>query len=272
MTPSADPLPSDFAAALAAARGPLGAIGRRVLYFEVIGSTNYVALELAAEAGSHGTVVIADRQTAGRGRRRRTWHSPHGAGLYVSVVLDAQGAGADPRRATGLTTLAAGVAVADGIEVATGLAPQIKWPNDLIVGRRKLAGILAESTGERERIVLGYGINVARAPLPPEVAGRATSLEGELGRPVDRAHVLAATLVELGRRHGDLMEGRFDAILDRWRARSPWSRGVRVTWTTPEGVRSGVTAGIADDGALLVRVADRIERLVGGEITCAWEG
>jgi len=172
-----------------------------------------------------------------------------------------------------LTTVAAGVALSEGIEAAAALRVDLKWPNDLCVARRKLGGILAEGTvssgpGEAiaDAVVLGYGINVAAMAFPPDLAGRATSLEIELGRPIDRALVLAETLAGLARRYDDLLDGRFDAILDEWRARSPSGRGAIVSFTTPSGAQTGVTEGIDDRGALLVRVSGRIERIVAGEL------
>jgi BirA family biotin operon repressor/biotin-[acetyl-CoA-carboxylase] ligase len=101
---------------------------------------------------------------------------------------------------------------------------------------------------------------------PPELKSRATSLERELGRPIDRALLFVETLAAVVRRYDDLIAGRFDAILDAWRERSPGSRGRRVTWETPTGVRSGITAGIDEQGALLVTVGDRVERLIAGEV------
>jgi BirA family biotin operon repressor/biotin-[acetyl-CoA-carboxylase] ligase len=212
----------------------------------------------------HRAVVVAAQQTAGRGRRGHTWFSPPGAGLYVSVVLAPATARVDPRRATMLLTLAAGVAIAEGIESASGLAVDLKWPNDLLVARRKLAGILAEGNGEL--VVVGYGINVRSSAFPPELQDRATSLESELGREADADHVLAETLAALSHRYDDLLDGRFDAILDAWRARAPRATGSHVTWMTNDGPRSGVTAGIDDDGALLVRAGDQLERIVSGEV------
>jgi BirA family biotin operon repressor/biotin-[acetyl-CoA-carboxylase] ligase len=228
-------------------------------HLATVGSTNDVAASLPA-----GSVVVADAQTGGRGRRGHTWFSPPGAGLYVSVVVAPATARVDPPRATMLLTLAAGVAVAEGVEAATGLAVDLKWPNDLLVARRKLAGILAEHHGAS--VVLGYGINVSTAAFPPELGDRATSLESELGREVDRDLVLAATLAALERRYDDLLDGRFDAILDAWRRLAPGASGARVIWTTPAGTESGVTAGIDAQGALLVRVGDRTERIVSGEV------
>lgn len=225
-----------------------------------------------AAAGDHeGAVVVADQQTAGRGRRGHTWFSPSGSGLYVSVILMPGRARVDPMRATLLLTLAAGVALAEGVEAETGLHVHLKWPNDLYVGRRKLAGILAEGSGRAatDAIVLGYGINLRPMAYPPEIADRATSLESELGREIDRHGMLVATLIALARRYDDLLEGRFDAILDAWRWRAPAANGARVTWNTPSGQQSGVTSGIDDNGALLVKVGDALERIVAGEVT--WE-
>jgi BirA family transcriptional regulator, biotin operon repressor / biotin---[acetyl-CoA-carboxylase] ligase len=257
-------LPPDLDEAFDRARGRLGPLAARVLYFTTIGSTNDVAASLAADPASFGAVVIADAQTAGRGRRGRTWFSPEGSGLYVSVILAPSRAASEPDRATMLLTLTAGVALAEGVERASGLSPAIKWPNDLLVAGRKLAGILAEGCGEA--VVLGYGINVGPMAYPPELRDRATSLETELGRSIDRASVAVETLAALASRYDDLVSGRFDAILDAWRRRAPTHRGARVVWDTPAGPQSGITDGIDDFGALLVRVADRVERIVAGEV------
>ena len=249
----------------------LGRLGSSVVYFSSVGSTSDVAAALAARPDAEGALVIADMQTAGRGRRGHTWFSPSGAGVYVSVVLSPRLARNDTDRATALLTIMAGVALAEAVERSTGLRVAIKWPNDLLVGRRKLAGILAEgvtSSSARglQSVVLGYGLNVLPAAYPPEVADRATSLESELGRAVDRAQVCADTVSALAARYDDLLAARYDAILDAWRDRAPGSQGVRVTWESPQGPQSGMTAGIDQRGALLVRVGTRIERIVAGEV------
>jgi len=174
----------------------------------------------------------------------------------------------DAERARTLVTLMAGIALAEGIEAAAALRVDIKWPNDLYVRRRKLAGILAEAVGSgSDAIVLGYGINVAPMEYPPEIADRATSIETELGRATDRATLCVETIAAIARRYADLLDGRFDAILDAWRARAPASRGATVTWDSPSGVRTGITCGIDDRGGLLVKVGGGIERIVGGEVT-----
>ena len=228
-----EPMPREFLDALARVQSRLVKPAQPPRYFPTIGSTNDEAAARAGREESEGAVFIADAQTSGRGRRGRTWFSPPGAGLYVSMVLTPGRARAAPERATALLTLMAGVALAEGIEKSTGLAPDIKWPNDLLVGRRKLAGILAEGVTHAsgtgvQAVVLGYGINIMPAAYPAELGDRVTSLESELGRPIDRAAVCAETLASLSERYRDLLDAQYDAILDRWRERAPSRQGARV--------------------------------------------
>jgi BirA family biotin operon repressor/biotin-[acetyl-CoA-carboxylase] ligase len=263
------PLPADLAEAIDGAGGRLGRLGRRVLYFSIVDSTNNVAAAMAAAGDRGGLVIIADAQTAGRGRRGRTWFSPANSGLYMSLLVDLALEHTETERATELLTLAAGVALSEGIEAAAGLRPEIKWPNDLLVHRRKIAGILAEGVANVDGVspvVLGCGINVGAASFPPELAGQASSLETELGRPVDRAALCVESLAALEHRLSDLSAGRFDAILDAWRARAPGSQGATVSWQSASGPRIGVTSGIDERGALLVRVGEQIERIFAGDV------
>jgi BirA family biotin operon repressor/biotin-[acetyl-CoA-carboxylase] ligase len=268
-----DALPPELADALRRAHPRLGRLASTVRYFATLGSTNDEASAVAADDDAEGAVVIAEAQTAGRGRRGRTWFSPPSAGLYVSVVLSPARAPDAPDRATRLVTLAAGVALAEGIQRATGLRPDIKWPNDMLVGRRKVGGILAEGAQSRSgemRVVLGYGINIWPAAFPPEIAARATSLESELGRPVDRIGLCVETLTSLASRYDDLVGERYDAILDAWRAYAPSCEGARVSWKGIAEPQTGITTGIDGAGALLVRVGDPpggIVRIVAGEVT-----
>jgi BirA family biotin operon repressor/biotin-[acetyl-CoA-carboxylase] ligase len=252
-------IPSDIAVAVKTARSRLGRLAAPLVYLPTIGSTNDAAASLATE----GAVVVAGLQTAGRGRRGREWFSPPSSGLYVSVVL-APGRASDPMRATTLLTLAAGVAIADGLAASAGLAVDLKWPNDVYVSGRKLAGILAEAS--RDIVVLGYGINLQVTAYPPQLRDRVTSIEAERGSTVDRASVLVETLAALQHRYDDLLEGRFDAILDAWRRRAPSAVGARVSWTDASGPRSGLTAGIDDGGVLLVATDGGVARIVGGEL------
>ena len=194
----------------------------------------------------------------------RVWFSPPGAGLYTSVVL---------RPATLVSsarcTLLACVALADALRETTGLPVVIKWPNDLLVGGRKVCGILAEASsreGSIPHVIVGFGINLRRTTYPPEIANNATSIEAELGRAVERGAVLVAALVALSAGVADLQASRFDAILNRWRALSPGSLGSRVEWDAAGGLRRGTTAGIDEEGALLVRVTGGVERIIGGEV------
>ena len=229
-------------------------------------STMDIAAKLVRDGVAEGVVVVADQQTAGRGRLGRTWSSPPGAGLYLSYVLR-PGRG-EERRVTSLVTLTAGVAVHDAITAATGLATELKWPNDVMVNRRKLAGILAEgsSLGTADQaIVVGIGINVLRTSHPPDVAERATSLEEALGRDdVDGYALLDDVLEALTSRYAQLRAGDGDGILRAWRAASPSARGARVEFA--DAAKQGVTRGVDDEGALLVETATGIERVIAGEV------
>jgi BirA family biotin operon repressor/biotin-[acetyl-CoA-carboxylase] ligase len=264
------PGPAGLAAAWQQHAARLGAFARAPRYFQQAGSTNDIAAGLAAAGAAEGTTVVAAAQTAGRGRRGRSWYSPPGAGLYVSVVLRPRDGGGRAG-ATTLLTLASGVALAEALRAVTGLPVEIKWPNDLVIGRppRKLAGILAEASttqGRLDHVILGYGINLREVGFPRELTGRATSLERELGHPVDGASLLVESLAALASCYGELKQGRLAAILDRWRALAPGARGRTVEWDAPEGPRRGVTEGVDDEGALIVRVGPALERIVAGEV------
>jgi BirA family biotin operon repressor/biotin-[acetyl-CoA-carboxylase] ligase len=168
-----------------------------------------------------------------------------------------------------LLTIAAGVALAEAISIATGLTPALKWPNDLYVQNRKLGGILAEggrTPPGAALVVVGFGINLSPSALPPEVASRATSLEGELGRPVDRARILAECLAAVAGAYRRLEAGESPAIVQRWRelARSTLRRPVE--WDGPHGALRGIAEDIDENGALLVQTAQGRERVFAGEV------
>ena len=263
-----DPVPEEVTRALAATARRRGPFGDPFYFFTETHSTNDIAATLAENGASQGTTVLASSQTAGRGRFGRTWFSPPGAGLYVSIVCR------DKRPAPWLT-LAGGVAVADGVRIATGLPVQIKWPNDIVVEDRrfavgrKLAGILAEATSTPEGlqyVILGFGINLGSAAYPPELADRATSIEVELGRQVDGPAVLSETLAAFAERFRELERGDSAAVLGRWRDLAPSSRGTIVEWDGTTGPVRGVTMGIDEQGALLVRIDGRTERIISGEL------
>jgi BirA family biotin operon repressor/biotin-[acetyl-CoA-carboxylase] ligase len=202
-------------------RGALaGRFGDPLRVFDSVGSTNTVALEWAAEGVSEGAVVATDHQTEGRGRWGRTWASKPGALLQFSLILRP----ALSLDRLGLLTVALGVAVADGIERTTGLPTSIKWPNDVLLSERKVAGILVETrvTGTRlDAAIAGIGVNVnwRREDMPEEVAARATSISAELGSSPPRARLLAALLEAIEDSYGLLAE-RYEEIIDRAAERS----------------------------------------------------
>jgi BirA family transcriptional regulator, biotin operon repressor / biotin---[acetyl-CoA-carboxylase] ligase len=271
LRPSSIPsIEQDILAALDATAAERGMFGTPFHYYDEVGSTNDLAMRAAERGEPEGSVFVAGAQTAGRGRLGRTWFSPAGAGLYVSTII---------RRAAlaPWITLAGGVAVAEGIRAATALPVEIKWPNDVVAvgsagfrARRKLAGILAEAVSDGQQvqhIVLGYGINLLPAAFPPELADRATSIESELGRSVDGGPVLAQTLIALNRVFTEIETSGPAALFVRWLTLAPSARGTRIEWDGPGGVtRTGVTAGLGADGALLARTATGIDRILSGEI------
>jgi len=262
-----DDIPTEFQAALLATASRRGPFGSPLVYYDAIGSTNDEAGRLADGGAAEGTTVVAGSQHAGRGRFGRTWFSPPAAGLYGSIVIR-------DRRAAPFLTLAGGVAVAEAIRAVTSLPAEIKWPNDIVIAaglgrRRKLAGILAEATtgGDGlQHVVLGFGINILRTAYPPDITTAATSLEAELACPVSVGAVLAESLAAIAEHMGELSSGRPQHVLRRWAALSPSSRGARVDWETPAGCRTGVTAGIDVDGALLVRRGSQVDRIVSGSV------
>lgn len=264
-----DPLPVEFAAALTATEGMRGVFGARVVYHHETASTNDLAARAADRGEPEGTTFVAAAQTAGRGRLGRTWVSPPGAGLYMSTIV----------RRPGLApwiTLAGGVAAAEGIIAAAGLPVQIKWPNDIVAvdaggfrARRKIAGILAEAASSPagvQHVVLGIGINVRPAILPPELQTKASSLESELGRSVDAGLVMAQVLAALNQTLACIERGTVQPLITRWRDLSPSACGAPIEWDAGGAVRTGVTAGVDADGALLAARGDAIERIVAGEV------
>lgn len=256
-------MPDDLATALAMAGDRIGVFARRVLWYPEVGSTNDVAGGLADRGQPEGTLVVADAQTAGRGRLGRAWASPAGAGLYMSAILR------PPSHAIGLLTIAAGVALADGIYAATGLQPQLKWPNDVYLGGRKLAGILAEagaSIAGVPHVVLGCGINLMPAAYPPDVAARATSIETELGRSIDRGLLLTACLAALHERYQQLQARASDAVIACWRRCAVSTLGRRVEWDASGVTRHGIAEDVDETGALLVREGTSRTRVISGEV------
>jgi BirA family biotin operon repressor/biotin-[acetyl-CoA-carboxylase] ligase len=171
--------------------------------------------------------------------------------------------------AVSLLTIAAGVALADGIQTATGLQPQLKWPNDVYMDGRKLAGILAEagtSAAGIQHVVVGWGVNLMPAAYPVDVAARATSIETELGRPVDRGLLLVECLAALHVHYRELQSGARVPVIARWRERASSTFGRRVEWDVAGVTRHGVAEDVDETGALMVRDGATRARVISGEV------
>ena len=229
-------------------------------------STNDDAWDALAAGAGDGLVVIAEHQTRGRGRDGRAWHDVPGRGLALSVLLHP----ACDRAALATAPLVAGLALARGLD-ALGVDADLKWPNDLVLAGRKLAGILCESrlrTDGGDAIVVGAGVNVSqREPeFPPELQGQATSL-AIAGHPLDRESVAAAFLDALEPLWDEHQEGDPQAAIAAWHARARcWGQPVRVR--TPGGVIEGEALTLEPDGALVVRTRDGVDvRVLAGDVT-----
>ena len=240
------------------AQARLGIFAHRILWYSEVGSTNDIAGAFAEQAAEQGLVVLADRQTAGRGRLGRSWASPSGAGIYVSVVLRPSVAAAR------LVTIAAGVAVTDGIASATGLSTHVKWPNDVHVSGRKLAGILAE--GAAGHVVLGIGINVQPAAYPAGCRAACNIDRGRARSSCRSGLVLAECLAALASRYRELHENRGAGIVEAWRMRAAPMLGRRVEWESAGRRHIGMAENIDDDGALIVKVGAETLRIRSGEV------
>jgi BirA family transcriptional regulator, biotin operon repressor / biotin---[acetyl-CoA-carboxylase] ligase len=241
-------------------------IGHRIIHYFRADSTNTLAVRLAAQGAPHGTAVIAEEQTAGRGRFGRSWYSEKSTGIYVSIILRPPLAPA----AAPAITLMAGVATQRALSASTGLDFDIRWPNDVLAKGKKVCGILTEMTAELDRlhsVVLGIGVNVNHRDMPAELKPLATSLRIEAGKTFSRANVLVALLRELERQYHVLIEEGSAAITRAWAAASSFAVGKRVRVVQNSGGYEATTAGLEPSGALRVRRADgKIFPLVGGEV------
>lgn len=237
-------------------------------FMPVTGSTNSDALEAARAGAPHGSVFFADEQTAGRGRGDHEWHSAAAQGLYVSVLLRPE----FPASRLPLLPLAAGLAVAEAINTASGLTVDLRWPNDLLIGERKTGGILAEAqtdAGQVSYAVVGIGINVHQGRFAPDLATPATSLDLETGRPISRQALLVALLESLEQEVRALTyAAEAKTIPLRVEMASTWVRSRRVEVHGPQAC-TGITAGLDENGFLLVRTADGLVRVQTGGIRAA---
>jgi len=224
----------------------------KILRFESLPSTNTELARLASEGAPEGVTIVADEQTAGRGRLQRAWSSPKGAGLYFSTLLRPT----IPQNCWPLITFMAALAVGDALREACDLETDIKWPNDILSGERKICGILAEAidTPAGRAVILGVGINLTQNAFPPELANVATSVSHAIGRAPDREQILASLLNALSKWYPALdTPGQ---IVDAWSNRSSYAIGKLVQVSNGDDVWQGTTCGVEPDGALRLRTSD----------------
>lgn len=221
--------------------------GRQIVYLPSVDSTNRRARQLAAEGAPHGTLVIADEQTAGRGRRGRGWISPAGEGVFMSLILRPQSHPSEVARLSMQTALAVALSIAQ----TTGLDARIKWPNDIVCGGRKVCGMLLEMNADEQAVhdvVAGIGINVHQTQFAPEIAQTASSLDLLSGQRVCRAALVRAFLEAFERTEALAAQG---ALMDAYRARSA-TLGQRVQVIAPAGSFTGTALAVTDSGSLIV--------------------
>lgn len=242
-------------------------LGQHVYVLDEVDSTNSYALELAEQGAVEGTIVLAERQMAGRGRLGRTFASPPG-GLYLSIVVRERLAARD----VPFVTLLSGIAAARAIREVTGLPAQIKWPNDILVRGKKVCGILNESrfSGDKiDFIVIGIGMNVNTSleAFPPEVQEVASTLKREMGTEVDRLSLLKALLGNVEELLEAYRSGEEQATIQQWVALS-CTVGRRVSVRSQRGLVEGMALGIDRSGALVIETAGgKEERVVTGDVT-----
>jgi BirA family biotin operon repressor/biotin-[acetyl-CoA-carboxylase] ligase len=248
--------------------GKTQVIGRDIQVFEQTTSTNDVAEKLARDGVKEGAVVFAESQTKGRGRLGRVWMSPTRKGLWFSVLLRPK---VQPQETTQLTVISA-TALRRAIKNVTGLAADIKWPNDLLFRGKKTAGILTELSAELDRVrhvILGIGVdvNLEAAGFPPELRSLATSLRIESGREISRAELAVEILRELDADYARVRAGKFAEVADEWEA-ACITIGKDVSVHVGERRFRGHAESLDDDGALLVRTEyGHLERIIGGDVT-----
>jgi len=242
-------------------------VHRNYHHYYKVGSTSFEAMESASSGAPEGSVFVAEEQTAGRGRGAHQWESAPSAGIYCSVVLRP----ALPPSEALVLSLAAGLAVHSAVQqIDSGVVPELKWPNDLMIGGKKFCGILTEMNAEATRvrhIVVGIGINVNQTKFPAELQPIATSLRLASGTEWSRVELCAALLKSLDREYRDLLEkpGAHESILRRFQDASPSARARRVQ-VEENGGFEGVTEGLDPRGFLQVRTAGGLRTVLSGSV------
>ena len=241
--------------------------GREVIFLDTVDSTNNYAKRLAEDGAVHGTLVVADFQSGGKGRRGKTWVTPRGTTIAMSIVVRPQ---IRPEKAS-MFTLVIGMAAAKAVQEVTGLSAQIKWPNDLVVNGKKLSGTLTEMSTELEGIhyvVIGTGINANIAEFPEEIKEIATSLQVELGHPVDRGAIICACMTAFEEYYEKFIEKQDMSLLIEDYQKLLVNKDQEVRVLEPGNEYNGIARGIDELGQLLVETADgHIEKVYAGEVS-----
>src|ERR1035438_5713058 len=241
--------------------------GKRIHHFFKVDSTNRVALDLGHAGEPEGAVVLAEEQTAGRGRAGHAWHSERATGIYATLLLRPHLA---PVQAP-LLTMMAGLSAHTAIQAQTGLGVDLKWPNDLLLNGKKVGGILTEMHAEPAQIrfvIVGMGLNVNQEKFPPELSSIATSLRVESGKLQSRLELLVRLLREFETDYNRFLTEGAESVTSRFAAISSYARGKRVRVTNGREGFAGVTAGLGPEGLLLVkRDGGQIVTVVAGDVT-----
>ena len=240
---------------------------KKIYAFWSVGSTNEFAYSRALHDDSEGTLVIAEQQSKGRGRKSRTWDSPFNKGLWFSLILRPR----LPASRAGLVPYLAGVSLVEAVENITGLKPVVKWPNDLLLNGRKFCGILSEVEFENSTIkfiILGIGINInhKKNEFPEDFREQATSLRIESGSRIDRVEFLAEALFRLEENFNDMKEKGFKNIIKKWKKNCP-QLGKEVVIFQDDYHYQGIFEELDDEGCLLLRTQDgELKKIVAGDI------
>src|SRR4051812_27592597 len=241
--------------------------GKRVYHFFKVDSTNRVALDLGHGGEAEGAVVVAEEQTAGRGRAGHSWHSERASGIYVTVLLRPK---LSPVQAP-LLTMMAGLAAHAAIQAQTGAVVDLKWPNDLLIDGKKIGGILTEMHAEPSQIkfvIVGIGLNVNQEKFPNELSAMATSLLAATGRAHSRMELLVRLLREFESGYNRFLAEGASSVVERFAAISSYTHGKRVRVANGKESFTGVTAGLAPEGLLLVKQdTGVVVTVIAGDVT-----
>jgi BirA family transcriptional regulator, biotin operon repressor / biotin---[acetyl-CoA-carboxylase] ligase len=241
--------------------------GKRIYHFFKTDSTNRVALELGHAGEPEGAVVLAEEQTAGRGRAGRLWHSDRAVGIYVTVLLRPRLA---PVQAP-LLTMMAGLSARSAVQAVTGLTVDLKWPNDLLLNGKKTGGILTEmhaEPGQIRFVIVGIGLNVNQEKFPGALADTATSLRVETGKSQSRMELLVRLLREFENDYNRFLREGVESVMARFEEVSTYAKGKRVRVTNGTESYVGTTAGLGPEGLLQVERDDgKVMTVIAGDVT-----